>query len=104
MRATIETSRHILRPFESDHVEPAFRWFGNPIIMRFTTTGPDTSIEQTKARLAKYQEHQIAQGFSKWIILDRRLGRAIGDSGLLMLLVLPSGLMVKQCSGTGTTQ
>jgi hypothetical protein len=53
--------------------------------MRFTPTGPDTSIEQTKARVAKYQEHQTAHGFSKWIILDRRLGRAIGDSGLLML-------------------
>jgi hypothetical protein len=53
--------------------------------MRFTPTGPDTSIEQTKARVAKYQEHQTAHGFSKWIILDRRLGRAIGDSGLLKL-------------------
>jgi len=85
VRATIETSRLILRPFESDDVDAAFTWFGNPIVMRFTPTGPDTSIEQTKARVAKYQEHQTAHGFSKWIILDRRLGRPIGDSGLLML-------------------
>jgi RimJ/RimL family protein N-acetyltransferase len=85
VRATIETNRLILRPFESDDVEAAFTWFGNPIIMRFTPTGPDISIEQTKARLAKYQEHQTTHGFSKWIILDRRLGRAIGDSGLLMI-------------------
>jgi len=85
LRATIETSRLILRPFESGDVGAAFTWFGNPIVMRFTPTGPDTSIEQTKARLAKYQEHQTAHGFSKWIILDRRLGRAIGDSGLLKL-------------------
>src|SRR5260370_41986083 len=53
--------------------------------MRFTPTGTDTPIEQTKTRLAKYQEHPTAHGFSKWIILHRRLGRAIGDSGLLML-------------------
>ena len=85
MRTTIETSRLILRPFETGDVEAAFTWFGNPNVMRFTPTGPDTSIEQTKTRLAKYQEHQTAHGFSKWIILDRRLGRAIGDSGLLML-------------------
>src|SRR6266436_1406155 len=85
VRATIETSRLILRPFESDDVDAAFTWFGNPIVMRFTPTGPDTSIEQTKARVAKYQEHQAAHGFSKWIILERRLGRPIGDSGLLML-------------------
>jgi len=53
--------------------------------MRFTPTGPDSSIGQTKTRLAKYQEHQIAHGFSKWIILDRSTGRSIGDSGSLVL-------------------
>ena len=76
-----ETRRLILRPFESDDVEAAFAWFGDPIVMRFTPTGPDTSIEQTKARIANYQEHQNAHGFSRWIMLDCHLDRAIGDSG-----------------------
>src|SRR5258708_14656599 len=73
VRTTIETRRLILRPFEADDV------------MRFTPTGADTAIEQTKARIANYQEHQTAHGFSRWIILDRRLDRRIGDSGLLEL-------------------
>ena len=77
-RTLIETRRLILRPFEMDDVEAAFTWFGDPIVMRFTPSGPDTSIEQTKARLANYQEHQTARGFSKWIILDSHLSRAIG--------------------------
>jgi len=85
VRATIETSRLILRPFESSDAEAAFAWFGDPIVMRFTPTGPDTSLDQTEARLTNYQEHQTTHGFSKWIILDRRLGCAIGDSGLLEL-------------------
>ncbi len=85
MRVTIETSRLVLRPFESADAEAAFGWFGDPQVMRLTPTGPDTSIEQTKARLANYQEHQIAHGFSKWIIVDRGSGRSIGDSGLLVL-------------------
>lgn len=85
MRATIETSRLVLRPFKSGDVEAAFGWLGDPTVMRFTPTGPDTSIKQTKARLVNYQEHQTAHGFSKWIILDRRSGRGIGDSGLLEL-------------------
>ncbi len=85
MRATIETSRLILRPFESRDAEAAFVWFGDPVVMRFAPTGPDTSLEQTKARLTNYQEHQATHGFSKWIILDRSLGCAIGDSGLLEL-------------------
>src|SRR5260370_41407667 len=84
-RTTIETRRLILRPFESGDAEAAFAWFGDAIVMRFTPTGPDTSIEQTKARLGKYEEHQTAHGFSRWIILDRQLARPIGDSGLLAL-------------------
>ncbi len=85
MRLKIETSRLILRPFELTDAEAAFGWFGDPVVMRLTPSGPDTSIGQTKTRLAKYQEHQIAHGFSKWIIVDRSTGRLIGDSGLLEL-------------------
>jgi RimJ/RimL family protein N-acetyltransferase len=85
VRTLIETRRLILRPFESDDVEAAFAWFGDPIVMRFTPSGPDTSIEQTKARLATYRKHQTEHGFSKWIVLDRHVGRPIGDSGLLVL-------------------
>lgn len=75
----------MLRPFESGDVEAAFAWFSDPIVMRFTPAGPDISIEQTKARLANYQEHQTEHGFSRWIVLDRHSGRPIGDSGLLAL-------------------
>src|SRR5712692_7785795 len=85
MRLKIETNRLILRPFEPTDAEAAFGWFGDPVVMRFTRTGPDTSIGQTKTRLDKYREHQIAHGFSKWIIVDRRTRRSIGDSGLLVL-------------------
>ena len=85
VRSRIETGRLILRPFEEGDAEAAFTWFGDPEVMRFTTTGPDSSIEKMKARLAKYREHQVMHGFSKWIILDRATGSAIGDSGLIHL-------------------
>jgi len=85
MRLKIETNRLILRPFLLTDAEAAFGWFGDPVVMRFTPSGPDTSIDQTKTRLARYTEHQIAHGFSKWIILDRSTGGPIGDSGLLEL-------------------
>jgi RimJ/RimL family protein N-acetyltransferase len=32
VRATIETDRLVLRPFESGDVEAAFAWFGDPIV------------------------------------------------------------------------
>src|SRR5260370_36746635 len=53
--------------------------------MRFTSTGPDISIGETRARLTQYENHQQAHGFSKWIILKAASGVAIGDSGLFVL-------------------
>jgi len=84
MRDRIETERLTLRPFEPTDAEAAFGWFGDPVVMRFTPTGPDKSIEDTKARLTLFMEHQKAHGFSKWLILDRASGIPIGDSGLLV--------------------
>jgi [ribosomal protein S5]-alanine N-acetyltransferase len=82
---TIETERLILRPFEPSDAPAAFGWFGDPIVMRYSPGGPDPSLEQTAARLARYCGHQAAHGFSKWIVLERGTGRPIGDSGLLHL-------------------
>ena len=82
MQTRIETSRLILRPFEPQDAQAAFQWFGDPVVMRFTPTGPDNSVEETITRLADYQNHQKAHGFSKWLILERDSGIAIGDSGL----------------------
>lgn len=85
MRDRIETKRLILRPFEVSDAEAAFGWLGNPEVMRFTPTGADKSIAETKVRLAGYVDHQKAHGFSKWLIYDRDSEVAMGDSGLLVL-------------------
>lgn len=84
MRDRIETDRLILRPFEASDAEVAFGWFGDPVVMRFTPTGPDKTIEETEARLKLFMEHQRAHGFSKWLIVSQASGVAIGDSGLLV--------------------
>jgi ribosomal-protein-alanine N-acetyltransferase len=42
-------------------------------------------LQQTTDRIADYQRHQAAHGFSKWVILDRETRRPIGDSGLLVM-------------------
>lgn len=85
MRIPIITNRLSMRPFRPTDAQAAFAWFGDPMVMRFTPTGPDESIEHTKRRLAKYQEHQAVHGFSEWIILDRSSESPIGDAGLLLL-------------------
>lgn len=85
MLEQIETARLLLRPFTLADAPAAFGWFGDPAVMRFTATGPDTSVEQTQARLDGYQKHQQKHGFSKWLILDAHSGELLGDSGLLVL-------------------
>jgi [ribosomal protein S5]-alanine N-acetyltransferase len=85
MRTQIETARLVLRPFQPSDVEAAFTWFGDPVVMQFTVTGPDPSIEDTRRRLVYFADHQQAHGFSKWVILQAGSGKAIGDSGLLVL-------------------
>ena len=85
MQTRIETSRLILRPFQLSDAQAAFEWFGDPVVMRFTPTGPDKSTKETIARIAGYQNHQKAHGFSKWLIQERNSGVAIGDSGLFVL-------------------
>jgi Acetyltransferase (GNAT) domain len=102
MHDAIDTDRMRLRPFISDDVQFAFDWFGDPLVMRFTPSGPDRSMEQTAARIANYKRHQSEHGFSKWIIIERGSGRPIGDAdyccwlsmdGLISDIVLhsPSG-------------
>lgn len=85
MLDTIDTDRLRLRLFISDDVQFAFDWFGDPLVMRFTPSGPDKKMEQTAARIANYKRHQSGHGFSKWIIIERGSGRPIGDAGLLLL-------------------
>jgi RimJ/RimL family protein N-acetyltransferase len=85
MLDTIDTDRLRLRLFISDDVQFAFDWFGDPLVMRFTPSGPDKKMEQTAARIANYKRHQSEHGFSKWIIIERGSGRPIGDAGSLLL-------------------
>ena len=81
----IQTARLILRPFSPEDVREAFGWFGDPVVMRYTPSGPDRDVADTAARIASYQRHQTERGFSKWIIADHNSGRPIGDAGLLFI-------------------
>lgn len=85
MGDVIETDRLRLRPFTSDDARSAFEWFGDPLVMRFTPSGPDKEMAQTAARIAEYRRHQSKYGYSKWIIIERESERPIGDAGLMFL-------------------
>jgi RimJ/RimL family protein N-acetyltransferase len=75
----------VLRPFEASDAASAHGWFGDREVMRFSTNGPDSSLARTRVRVETYREHQRRFGFSKWIALDRKSGRPIGDAGIMHL-------------------
>jgi RimJ/RimL family protein N-acetyltransferase len=81
----IETERTRLRPFEDADTEIAHSWFSDPEVMRFIPRGRDLTMEDTRARIAGYREHEARFGFSKRLIIHRETCEAIGDSGLFHL-------------------
>ncbi|HYN12097.1 MAG TPA: GNAT family N-acetyltransferase [Burkholderiales bacterium] len=85
MADLIETERLRLRPFRLDDAVAAYTWLGDPIVMRYTPTRPDSSVQKTRDRLAGYETHQLRHGFSKWLVVERASGQPVGDAGLLVL-------------------
>jgi ribosomal-protein-alanine N-acetyltransferase len=81
----IETEHLRLRPFEDADAEVAFAWLSDAEVMKYIPRGPDRTLEDTHRRIAGYREHQSRFGFSKWLILHRETGQAVGDSGLFHL-------------------
>jgi RimJ/RimL family protein N-acetyltransferase len=84
-RASLLSARLELRPFQPGDAAAAHRWFGDPVVMRYTPFGPDATLAATHERLATYRVHQERYGFSKWLLLERRQGIPIGDAGLMWL-------------------
>lgn len=78
------SDRLILRPFEENDAEGC-PWFRDPKVMRWIPGGPDANLSVTAKRIAKYREHFKRHGFSKYVILERNSGVAIGDSGIMYL-------------------
>jgi ribosomal-protein-alanine N-acetyltransferase len=85
MQNTLETARTQLRPFGISDAAEAFRWFSDSEVMRFIPHGPDHSVDQTSSRIARYIDHQNTHKFSKWIIIEQRSQKPIGDSGFYFL-------------------
>jgi RimJ/RimL family protein N-acetyltransferase len=75
----------VLRPFAPADATAAFTWFGDADVMRFIGGGVDRTLNDTSNRLSRYINHQERCGFSKWLVQEKASGRAIGDSGLLIL-------------------
>ena len=73
------TARLRLRPYRIDDAPAMFAVFGDPEVMRYSMSGPDPTVEATRARVQKLIDHQEKFGFSLWVVEDRATGAPLGD-------------------------
>ena len=81
MKEILEPPRTWSRPFKITDAKAAFRWLGDPDVMRYVLVGGDRTVDDTRARVRHYMEHQKRYGFSRWIVFEKETGEAIGDAG-----------------------
>lgn len=71
-----------MRCFDPDaDCKSMFAVYGDPEVMRFIPGGALTDEGAVRSLLARYKEAQQRQGFSSWAVVDRGIGRVIGDAG-----------------------
>jgi RimJ/RimL family protein N-acetyltransferase len=88
----LESTRTCLRPFTVADAEAVFGWCSDAAVMRYIPYGPDPDLNHTRQRIGRYQAHQAAHGFSKFLVLEKDSHEPIGDAGFLHL---PGGVRVE---------
>lgn len=78
----IETPRLVLRPFRARDTEAIHAVWSDPEVMRWVGHGPVAGVSASERMLRGYAEHQRAQGYSFWAVVERSSDTLIGDAGL----------------------
>jgi RimJ/RimL family protein N-acetyltransferase len=79
----IMTARTMMRPVTKADAEVWHSWRSDAEVMRYTPFGPDPDLAATIEKIERAIAYDEQHGFSKWLVLDRATGEAIGDAGLL---------------------
>lgn len=82
MRFPLVGPRVELRPFALPDAPEIHRVYSDKRVMRWVGGGPVRGIDQTRAMVGQYIEHQDRYGFSFWVVIHRPSGELIGDAGL----------------------
>src|SRR2546423_2279512 len=78
----IETERLLIRPFTPDSDSSAMAdVYCDPEVVRYIPGGALADEEAVRAMLETYAGAQAEHGFSSWAVVERKVGRLIGDAG-----------------------
>jgi ribosomal-protein-alanine N-acetyltransferase len=79
---SFSTERTLLRPLTQADASELFLTTGDAEVMKYWRGGPDKTLEQTEAGIAKINSHWNRHGFGDWGVELKKNGELIGFCGL----------------------
>jgi [ribosomal protein S5]-alanine N-acetyltransferase len=79
-----ETPRLILRQFNESDVEPLLSFLGDPEVMRFSITGPETREDIQTRYLPGCLKRYSRDGLGQWAVVRKSDGTCIGECGICL--------------------
>ena len=77
-----ETSRLLLRTFNEGDVEALFGFRGDPEVMRFSITGPETRADIQTKYLPGCWRRYARDGLGQWAVVRKSDGLCVGECGI----------------------
>ena len=102
-----ETSRLILRKFNESDVDPLLGFRGDPEVMRFSISGPETREDIQTKYLPSCLRRYSRDGLGQWAVVRKIDGICVGECGICVQEVADDRVfeisyrMRRDCWGTG---
>jgi RimJ/RimL family protein N-acetyltransferase len=77
-----ESPRLILRRFEESDAEAILKFRGDPQVMRFSVSGPESRENIRIKYLASCMKRYARDGFGQWAVIRKSDGDCIGECGI----------------------
>lgn len=85
MPLPIETERLIIRSPSFEDVEAFHAIMTDERVTEFLPVDPNASIEESRRRAERRMQHEVANGFTLWTVVDRASGEIAGACGFFLV-------------------
>lgn len=97
---TLETDRLVLRRFKLNDASDMYtNWASNPNVTKFLIWEPYKNIEDVKEYIQSVIDEYEKPETYYWVIVDKKLGRAIGTISVVGIDEITSCLKIGYCLG-----
>lgn len=85
MNYLVETGRLALREWEAEDAEALHALAGDAEVMRYVGDSRTWDIERVREWIGRLQHSYRTRGFSRWAVVERESGEAVGSCGFAPL-------------------